>query len=121
MKNGAVATAATTKEYTKDGIAFAAARTKEAADITATIATAAWNPVKQKLDESGATNAAYTSYSIAAENTKKAASSLNQKIDANPNLKYAKDVTAGGLIAAGSMVKSGFGAIGGWFGYKAAP
>lgn len=49
-----------------------------------------------------------------------AANALNQKIDANPNLKYAKDVTSGGLYAAGSMVKSGFGTLGGWFGYKPA-
>lgn len=105
----------------KEGVMAAATKTKEAAAVTATLASAAWNPVKQKLDETGATSAAVTSYNIAAENTKKAANSLNQKIDANPNLKYAKDVTTGSLIAAGSMVKSGFGALGGWFGYKAAP
>jgi hypothetical protein len=46
---------------------------------------------------------------------------LNEKIDANPSLKYAKDVTAGGLMAAGSMVKTGFGSLGSWFGYKQAP
>ena len=121
MKEGVMATATTTKEITKDSLSYAATKTKEAAAVTATLASAAWNPVKQKLDETGATSAAVTSYNIAAENTKKAANSLNQKIDANPNLKYAKDVTTGSLIAAGSMVKSGFGALGGWFGYKAAP
>ena len=45
-----MATASTTKELTKDSFAFAAAKTKEAAEITTTIASAAWNPVKQKLD-----------------------------------------------------------------------
>lgn len=121
MKDGMVATANTTKDLTVEGFSYAATKTKEAAAVTATIASAAWNPVKQKLDESGATNAAVTSYNIAAENTKKAASSLNQKIDANPNLKYAKDATASGLMAAGSIMKSGIGALGGWFGYSKAP
>lgn len=47
------------------------------------------------------------------------ASALNQKIDANPNLKYAKDITSTGITATASIVKTGFGALGGWFGFKA--
>jgi len=46
--------------------------------------------------------------------------SLNQKIEAYTNLKYAKDVTSGGISATANIVKSGLGALGGWFGYKAA-
>jgi hypothetical protein len=32
-----------------------------------------------------------------------------------------KDATLGGLSVAGSAMKSGFGALGSWFGYKSNP
>ena len=72
------------------------------------MAGAAWNPVKQKLDETGATELAKQSYNAVAHNSKLAATKLN-------------DATGGGLYAAGSMVKTGIGSIGSWFGYKPAP
>ena len=110
-----------TGEMTKEGLAYAAGKTKVAVAVTSHYAGAAWNPVKQKLDETGATQAAKSGYNVVAENTKQVASALNQKIDANPSLKYAKDMTSTGISATASMVKTGLGTLGGWFGYKAAP
>lgn len=121
MKEGVASTAQTATNYSKETLAYAAATTKDAATITLIAANAAWNPVKQKLDESGATDIAKSSYNTVALNSKLAATAFNEKIDANPSLKYAKDATTGGLMAAGSMVKTGFGSLGSWFGYKQAP
>ncbi len=56
---------------------MAAEKTKEAALVTSHYAGVAWNPVKQKLDETGATAAAQKSYTVVAENSKMAANALN--------------------------------------------
>ena len=116
LKSGAK----TAAEIAKENLLIAAQKSKEAALITGQYAGAAWNPVKQKLDETGATAVANKSYTVVAENSRMAANALNQRIDANPSLKYAKDMTTSGLSVAGSMVKSGFGTFGGWFGMKLA-
>jgi hypothetical protein len=55
MKDGMVIGAVKAKEVTKDGLNFAAEKTKQAAAVTTEYAGAAWNPVKAKLDETGAT------------------------------------------------------------------
>lgn len=116
LKSGAQ----TAAEIAKENLFFAAQKSKDAALVTGQYAGAAFQPVKQKLDETGATALANKSYTVVAENSKMAANALNQRIEANPSLKYAKDMTTGGLYAAGSMVKSGFGSLGGWFGMKPA-
>ena len=64
-------------QKSKDAATMAAEKTKEAALVTSQYAGAAWNPVKQKLDETGATAAAQKSYTVVAENSKMAANALN--------------------------------------------
>lgn len=120
MKEGVTIAGQSATKYTVESLAYGYVKTKEAAAATTQVAGAAWNPVKQKLDESGTTEIAKQGYNTVATNSKLAATAINQKIEANPSLKYAKDVTAGGLYAAGSMVKTGIGSLGSWFGYKAA-
>jgi hypothetical protein len=56
---------------------IAAQKSKEAAQVTGQYAGAAWNPLKQKLDETGATAVAKQSYNVVAENSKIAANALN--------------------------------------------
>lgn len=114
----------TAAEIAKDNLSKAAVASKNAAEIvvdtTGHYAGVAWNPVKKTLDDTGVTATAQTGYNVVAENSKKVANALNERIDANPNLKYAKDGTTAAVGVAGSALKSGFAHVGGWFGYKPA-
>ena len=69
-KQIAIQTAEKAKDVTKEGLFYAAEKTKQAAAVTSEYAGAAWNPVKAKLDETGATEMAKTSYNTAAVTAK---------------------------------------------------
>jgi len=118
-KQSASTNATIAKEKAKENLSYAAQKSKEAAGTAKEYAGSAWNPVKAKLDETGATAVASQGYNMAAEKGKMAAAAVNAKVDANPNLKYAKDVTSEKLGYAATVAKSSLFSMGSWLGVTA--
>jgi hypothetical protein len=89
---------------------------KSGKNLDAVVASAkqTWEPVQKKLDEKGVTQAVKVTgeklYGISVT----AAKEVNQRVEANPTLKSAKDSTVKGITQATSYINKTFGTYFGW-------